>query len=84
MKRNEVEIFCDGTYPYTERIKNSAYEAAKRELQVELLKAQNWARETGQRIIALFEGRDAAGKGGTIRRIVQSGRSTFHCAGCQR
>jgi polyphosphate kinase 2 len=40
-------------------------------LQVELLKAQNWVKETGQRIVLLFEGRDAAGKGGTIKRFME-------------
>jgi len=47
------------------------YEAEKYKLQVELLKLQSWAKETGQRIVILFEGRDAAGKGGTIRRFME-------------
>lgn len=45
--------------------------AAKKELQVELLKVQSWVKETGQRVIVLFEGRDAAGKGGTIKRFME-------------
>ncbi len=63
--------FCDGKYPYKKSLKNKAYEKQKTELQVELLKAQRWTRESGQKIIALFEGRDAAGKGGTIKRFME-------------
>ena len=47
------------------------YEATKRLLQIELLKAQAWIRETGQKLVILFEGRDAAGKGGTIKRFME-------------
>jgi len=47
------------------------YESRKAELQVELLKLQNWVQESGQRIVLLFEGRDAAGKGGTIKRFME-------------
>ena len=47
------------------------YEGLKRKLQIELLKVQNWTKETGQRIIIIFEGLDAAGKGGTIKRITE-------------
>jgi len=68
---SDSKLFCDGTYPYEKRIKTRAYEAQKEELQVELLKAQSWAKESGQRIVALFEGRDAAGKGGTIKRFME-------------
>ncbi len=58
-------------YPYKKKLKRDAYEAQKYELQIELLKMQNWVRDTGQRIVILFEGRDAAGKGGTIKRIME-------------
>lgn len=47
------------------------YEKEKYLLQVELLKLQNWVKETGQKVVILFEGRDAAGKGGTIRRFME-------------
>jgi polyphosphate kinase 2 len=47
------------------------YEKQKYRLQVELLKLQAWAKETGQRVVILFEGRDAAGKGGTIKRLME-------------
>ena len=56
-------------YPYDSRWKRSAYESALADLQIELVRMQAWARETGQRIAIVFEGRDAAGKGGTIKRL---------------
>ena len=58
-------------YPYDERMSREEYEREKRLLQIELLKLQYWVRETGQRIVILFEGRDAAGKGGTIKRFTE-------------
>ena len=58
-------------YPYDERMSRLDYDHAKRMLQIELLKLQNWVRETGERIVILFEGRDAAGKGGTIKRFME-------------
>ena len=65
------EVFRSGAYPYKTRIKTAVYEKHKEELQVELLKVQNWVKLTGQRIVVLFEGRDAAGKGGTIKRFME-------------
>jgi polyphosphate kinase 2 len=65
------DLFRHGTYPYKTRIRASVYERHKEELQVELLKVQNWVKQTGQRIVAIFEGRDAAGKGGTIKRFME-------------
>ena len=59
------------SYPYPARMRRRRYEARKAELQVELLKLQNWVKETGQRIVVVFEGRDAAGKGGTIKRFME-------------
>jgi len=59
------------SYPYTERMSRSEYEALKRDLQVELLKAQDWIRSTGHKLVLVFEGRDAAGKGGTIKRFLE-------------
>ncbi|NUU36121.1 polyphosphate kinase 2 [Pseudomonas sp. C2B4] len=58
-------------YPYRSRMRRAEYEKAKHELQIELLKVQNWVKETGQRVVVLFEGRDAAGKGGTIKRFME-------------
>ena len=63
--------FETGTYPYADRLSERAYLAQMAPLQVELLKAQNWIRANGQRIVVLFEGRDAAGKGGTIKRFME-------------
>ena len=65
------ELFRSGTYPYKTKIRRSSYEKHKEELQVELLKVQSWVKETGQRIVVFFEGRDAAGKGGTIKRFME-------------
>jgi len=59
------------SYPYRTRMRRGDYEAQKALLQIELLKVQNWVRETGQRVVILFEGRDAAGKGGTIKRFME-------------
>jgi len=60
-----------GGYPYENLMSRRAYEAQKYALQVELLKLQAWAKETGQKIVLLFEGRDAAGKGGAIKRFME-------------
>jgi polyphosphate kinase 2 len=58
-------------YPYPERLSREEYDHAKRQLQVELLKLQYWVQDTGRRIVAVFEGRDAAGKGSTIKRFME-------------
>src|SRR5260370_21492150 len=58
-------------YPYSERMTRPEYEYLKRPLQIELVKLQNWVKSTGQRIVIIFEGRDAAGKGGTIKRFTE-------------
>jgi polyphosphate kinase 2 len=63
--------FETGAYPYKTKIKKGAYEKHKAELQVELLKVQKWVEESGQKVVVLFEGRDAAGKGGTIKRFME-------------
>ena len=63
--------FESGEFPYKTRLGTKAYEAQMAQLQVELLKVQNWVKETGERIIVIFEGRDAAGKGGTIKRFME-------------
>lgn len=57
------------TYPYAERMARDAYEEALRGLQLELIRLQADAKETGKRIVVVFEGRDAAGKGGAIERF---------------
>lgn len=58
-------------YPYKNRMRRKTYEKQKYDLQVELLKLQHWIKETGSRVVILFEGRDAAGKGGTIKRMME-------------
>jgi polyphosphate kinase 2 len=65
------ESFENGTYPYGRPLGRAPYEAEKARLQAELLKVQIWAQETGQKFVILFEGRDAAGKGGTIKRFME-------------
>ena len=62
---------ADGKYPYPKKMDIVDYERHKHELQIELLKMQGWLKETKQRIVILFEGRDAAGKGGTIKRFME-------------
>ena len=61
----------NGGYPYRNLLSRKSYEKQKFQLQVELLKLQAWVKETGQKVVILFEGRDAAGKGGTIKRFME-------------
>ena len=65
-----VDTWREG-YPYPERMSREEYDTAKRLLQIELLKLQYWAKDTGNRLVLAFEGRDAAGKGGTIKRFME-------------
>lgn len=60
-----------GSYPYKYKLSRKSYSEQKYRLQVELLKLQAWVKETKQRVVIIFEGRDAAGKGGTIRRFME-------------
>ncbi|MDD2885842.1 MAG: polyphosphate kinase 2 [Dechloromonas sp.] len=66
-----VKDWRDGGYPYKNLMARRNYERQKYRLQVELLKLQAWVKETGQKVVVLFEGRDAAGKGGTIKRFME-------------
>ena len=61
----------EGGYPYRNLLSRRSYEKQKYRLQVELLKLQAWVKDSGQRVVILFEGRDAAGKGGTIKRFME-------------
>lgn len=61
----------EGGYPYRFLMSRKSYERQKYRLQVELLKLQAWVKKTGQRVVVLFEGRDAAGKGGAIKRFME-------------
>lgn len=65
------ETFENGKYPYDTKLGRKEYETEKALLQAELLKVQRWVGETGQKFVLLFEGRDAAGKGGTIKRFME-------------
>ncbi|MFF4331349.1 polyphosphate kinase 2 [Streptomyces sp. NPDC001591] len=79
--RPEQPILLDGSgepirtwqenYPYDRKLRRAEYERAKRVLQIELLKLQRWVKETGARVVVICEGRDAAGKGGTIQRFTE-------------
>lgn len=66
--RNSFET---GEYPYRTKIRTATYEKLKASAQVELLKVQKWVRDTNQKVVILFEGRDAAGKGGAIKRFTE-------------
>jgi len=70
-KLGKRKIFPNANYPYAKKMDREEYETSKQQLQIELLKMQNWVKETGQRIVILCEGRDAAGKGGTIKRMME-------------
>jgi polyphosphate kinase 2 (PPK2 family) len=76
------QAFESGDYPYETRLSRRSYEAQKARLQAELLKVQLWAQETGQKFVLIFEGRDAAGKGGTIKRFTEhlNPRAARSCA----
>lgn len=63
--------FSDPNYPYDKKMTRREYEAEKRLLQIEFLKLQRWLKDEGERIIIIFEGRDAAGKGGAIKRMME-------------
>ncbi|WP_424970057.1 polyphosphate kinase 2 [Dinoroseobacter sp. S76] len=65
-KKDEI---LNPSYPYAERMDKDAYEGTLDALQIELVKLQSWVKESGARVCVLFEGRDAAGKGGTIKRV---------------
>ena len=65
--KKEAEAY----YPYKKKLPTAEYEVMKFDLQIELLKWQNWIKESGERVMVFFEGRDAAGKGGTIKRVME-------------
>ncbi|RKS73737.1 polyphosphate kinase 2 [Motilibacter peucedani] len=65
-----VDTWREG-YPYDERLPRKDYEREKRLLQIELLKLQKWVKASGEKLVIAFEGRDAAGKGGTIKRFTE-------------
>ena len=70
-ERDELAHFRNSTFPFQEKMDRPTYDRLKKSLQIELLKFQGWVRETGQKVVIVFEGRDAAGKGGTIKRFME-------------
>ena len=91
-----ADDWATAVYPYRNLLSRKTYEQQKYQLQVELLKMQAWVKESGQRIVIIFEGRDAAGKGGTIKRFMEhldprgarvvalaSGTSSVTCNTCR-
>jgi len=63
--------YAAGEYPYPKKMNTKEYEKEKRLLQIELLKVQKWLKDKNKKIVTIFEGRDAAGKGGTIKRFTE-------------
>ena len=68
-KKNQI---VSDHYPYQKRLQREAYEKTMYQLQIELAKFQNWVRSSDERIVVVFEGRDAAGKGGVIKRVTEN------------
>ncbi|WP_317054625.1 polyphosphate kinase 2 [Roseovarius rhodophyticola] len=69
IKRGEKGEILSSSYPHSDRMPRKAYEQDLLKLQTELVKLQAWVKESGARVVCVFEGRDAAGKGGTIKRF---------------
>ncbi|MBX2855099.1 MAG: polyphosphate kinase 2 [Rhodobacteraceae bacterium] len=72
LEKAKAKEVLSTAYPYEREMKRGAYEDEMAPLQIELQKLQRWVKETDARVLVLFEGRDAAGKGGTIKRIVEN------------
>ena len=69
IRRADKDDILSASYPYSEEMKGKAYDKQMAALQIELMKLQRHVKESGERVAILFEGRDAAGKGGTIKRF---------------
>ncbi len=69
IRRADKGDILDTSFPHTERLNRKSYEADIAKLQIELVKMQAWVKSSGARVAIVFEGRDAAGKGGTIKRL---------------
>ena len=72
LRKARKDEILDPAYPYRTRISGEEYDKENAACQLELIKTQQWRRETGQRIVVVFEGRDAAGKGGTIKAVTEN------------
>ena len=70
-KAIEKKAFRSGGYPYSDKLDGKTYETTLLALQIELLKLQSWVKTSGERVAIVFEGRDSAGKGGTIDRFTE-------------
>lgn len=70
-KKTDTQHANKKKYPYAEKMPRGPYEQQKAELQAELLRAQRWVKDSGEKIVIIFEGRDAAGKGGSIKRFTE-------------
>ncbi len=70
-KEIDKAALTSGGFPYDEKLKRKAYDKDLRRLQIELLKLLDWVEDKGERIVIVFEGRDAAGKGGAIQRLTE-------------
>jgi polyphosphate kinase len=79
VREGDDKDILDPSFPYDRWMKKKAYEAEMEPLQLELVKLQNHVKETGKRIVVVFEGRDAAGKGGAIQRV----RENLNPRGCR-
>ncbi len=73
LKARETPIsqMVNSHYPYKTKMRRKNYQERKQVLQIELVKFQKWVKETGKKLVLIFEGRDAAGKGGTIKRFTE-------------
>jgi polyphosphate kinase len=71
-KAKSKKYIISSNYPYDKQMKNSEYLKKIQLLQIELVKMQAWVKEVGERVVLIFEGRDAAGKGGTIQRFTEN------------
>ena len=72
IERADGDDILNPTFPYSEEMKRKAYDAEMKALQIELAKMQGWLNTSGQRVVVLMEGRDAAGKGSTIKRFTEN------------
>lgn len=71
VREAEPSMIISDNYPYRQKMKRAIYENEKQQLQIELIKLQHWMKEKKRRLVIIFEGRDAAGKGGTIKRFME-------------
>ncbi|WP_339856099.1 polyphosphate kinase 2 [Roseovarius nubinhibens] len=69
IRRADKGDILDAAFPYSDRLARKVYDQEMQRVQIELVKCQSWVRQSGARVVVVFEGRDAAGKGGTIKRF---------------